>query len=208
MRGALPDAECARCGELYPPAFEGAFVTCKKCGLVFTPHEVQHRVRHALAAPGGGPPVALPKIEHLGAGVTAEETPERFELRVRADRRPTFAVVLAGIVVAQAWPLIGLAIIAASGLLLARRSRMRLANGALVMRRQPFFLPAWELPASAVASARVAAATLPALTPDFDVILDLTSGRSLTLVRGVPRRTATAIVERLTQQLANRRAVG
>ena len=42
MRGAAPDVECPRCNAQFPPTFE-TLVTCATCGLVFTPHEVQHR---------------------------------------------------------------------------------------------------------------------------------------------------------------------
>jgi hypothetical protein len=42
MRGAMPDVECPRCNATFAPTFE-KLVTCAKCALVFTPHEVMHR---------------------------------------------------------------------------------------------------------------------------------------------------------------------
>ncbi|HEY0254354.1 MAG TPA: hypothetical protein VGC41_22655 [Kofleriaceae bacterium] len=44
FRGVMADAECPRCNTKAPPP-EGMLATCKRCGLVFTPHEIQHRVR-------------------------------------------------------------------------------------------------------------------------------------------------------------------
>ncbi|MFT3700254.1 MAG: hypothetical protein QM831_44325 [Kofleriaceae bacterium] len=44
LRGVMADAECPRCNTTMPPP-EGRLATCKTCGLVFTPHEIQHRGR-------------------------------------------------------------------------------------------------------------------------------------------------------------------
>jgi hypothetical protein len=41
LRGAMPTAECPRCSETSAPT-ETRLVTCVRCGLVFTPHELQH----------------------------------------------------------------------------------------------------------------------------------------------------------------------
>src|SRR6267154_3934072 len=60
MRGAhvMPDAECPRCGAMQPPP-EARLATCAACGLVFTPHEIEHKPP---------PPKALP---HPPPGVIA-----------------------------------------------------------------------------------------------------------------------------------------
>lgn len=44
LRGVMADAECPRCNARQPPP-ETRLATCRACGLVFTPHELQHRVR-------------------------------------------------------------------------------------------------------------------------------------------------------------------
>jgi hypothetical protein len=46
LRGVMADAECPRCGSTAPPP-EAGLVTCKKCALVYPPHEVLHKISHA-----------------------------------------------------------------------------------------------------------------------------------------------------------------
>ena len=95
MRGAQPDAECARCGAVYPPSFEGRLVTCTACGLIFAPHEVQRPAHHGalVAVPPADDDLAHPIIEHLGDGVSLETTAERFGVRSRAAFGPSLLLL-------------------------------------------------------------------------------------------------------------------
>lgn len=46
LRGVMADAECPRCGTTTLPP-EAGLVTCKRCALVYPPHEVQHKLARA-----------------------------------------------------------------------------------------------------------------------------------------------------------------
>jgi len=51
----MADAECARCGATALPP-EAGLVTCKRCGLVYPPHEVLHKTSHATPPDFPAPP--------------------------------------------------------------------------------------------------------------------------------------------------------
>lgn len=55
LRGAMVDAECSRCGTTAPPP-EAGLVTCKTCGLVYPPHEVQHKLSRSVEPDYPAPP--------------------------------------------------------------------------------------------------------------------------------------------------------
>ncbi|MEO6776175.1 MAG: hypothetical protein ABI467_24680, partial [Kofleriaceae bacterium] len=55
LRGVMADAECPRCGTTALPP-EAGLVTCTRCGLVYPPHEVQHKFRHAMPPDYPAPP--------------------------------------------------------------------------------------------------------------------------------------------------------
>lgn len=59
LRGVMADAECPRCGATSPPP-ESLLATCTRCGLVFEPHEVLHKLPAAPAKVAVEVPLALP----------------------------------------------------------------------------------------------------------------------------------------------------
>jgi hypothetical protein len=59
LRGVMADAECPRCGATSPPP-ESLLATCARCGLVFTPHEVLHKLPAPVADVAVEVPLDLP----------------------------------------------------------------------------------------------------------------------------------------------------
>lgn len=55
LRGVMADAECPRCGTTALPP-ETGLVTCKRCALVYPPHEVQHKSSRSVEPDFPAPP--------------------------------------------------------------------------------------------------------------------------------------------------------
>lgn len=55
LRGVMADAECPRCGATALPP-EAGLVTCKRCALVYPPHEVQHKLARSVEPDFPAPP--------------------------------------------------------------------------------------------------------------------------------------------------------
>src|SRR5690242_12447058 len=88
---AMPDAECPRCGALQPPP-GSRLATCAACGLVFTPHEIQHKP----------PPPKLRPLPTPPRGITATRDADKILVVWPLPRYlAAFAISLALLV---AWP--------------------------------------------------------------------------------------------------------
>src|SRR3978361_1045297 len=55
LRGVMADAECPRCGTTALPP-EAGLVTCKRCALVYPPHEGQYKTRRSVEPDFPAPP--------------------------------------------------------------------------------------------------------------------------------------------------------
>jgi hypothetical protein len=127
MRGALPDVECPRCGETWPPTEDARLATCARCGLVFPPHEVLHPSTRDHPPPPEPPPRAGP-----WADITVERRGDALEVAWRHHPWDSGKLGLAitalgalGMATAEAWPSIGVGAAVALGYLalIVRRAR-------------------------------------------------------------------------------------
>lgn len=206
MRGAQPDAECARCGATYPPSFEGGLVTCTRCGLVFAPHEVLHRSRRRPEAPGPGVELVVdPAYTAFPAGGWLAVRPDRLDASMRGARWPVVVALAPGLYLTSVLPWTAPLSLVAGFVLWLNRITLTVAGDELVIRQRPIpFRRARRLKVSDIA--RVVSV---ALAPGrADVLADMREGRIVPLLRGVPLALAEATARSLTQRLANAPAVG
>ncbi len=206
MRGAQPDAECARCGATYPPSFEGRLVTCTRCGLVFAPHEVLHRARRRPEAPPTGVELAVdPTYTAFDAGGWLTVRPDRLDASMRGERWPIAVALAPGLYLTTVLPWTAPLSLVAAVVLWMNRITLTVTSDELVIRQRPIpFRRARHLKVSEIA--RVVSVQI---TPRHaDVLADMREGPIVPLLRGVPRALAEATVRSLTQRLANAPAVG
>jgi hypothetical protein len=200
MRGAQPDAECARCGAVYPPTFEGGLVTCNKCGLVFAPHEVLRRTRHdaQLAVRPASDDLAYPIIEHLGGGVTLETTAAGLSVRSRPWVLPSLMMLGFASVTVTLSPLVPVSAAIVALALLARRSVLTIEGNEVDLHPQPSFrFNRSRFPLTRIAGFSLVPSPAHEARPLFDIVAEVEDGNRLRLVSALRQRTAELIQLRL-----------